>query len=78
VTSLGMPGMSKGLHAKILAFVRRKSTGTASYLGSSSEPILTCLLAVVAGVERDGFNRLGRFEVAGVALRIRRLLGEAI
>jgi hypothetical protein len=32
---------------------------------------------VVAGVERDGLNRLGRFEVAGVALRIWRLLGEA-
>jgi hypothetical protein len=36
------------------------------------------LAGVVAGVERDGFNRLGRFEVAGVALRIWRLLGEAI
>jgi hypothetical protein len=36
------------------------------------------LAGVVAGVERDGFNRLGRFEVAGVALRIRRLLGETI
>jgi hypothetical protein len=36
------------------------------------------LASVVAGVERDGFNRLGRFEVAGVALRIRHLLGEAI
>jgi hypothetical protein len=36
------------------------------------------LAGVVAGVERDGFNCLGRFEVAGMALRIRRLLGEAI
>jgi hypothetical protein len=36
------------------------------------------LEGVVAGVERDGFNRLGRFEVAGVALRIRRLFGEAV
>jgi hypothetical protein len=32
---------------------------------------------VVAGVERDGLNRLGWLEVAGVALRIWRLLGEA-
>jgi hypothetical protein len=32
---------------------------------------------VVAGVERDGFNRLCWFEVAGVALRIWNLLGEA-
>jgi hypothetical protein len=36
------------------------------------------LVGVVAGVKRDGFNRLGRFEVSGVALRIRHLLGEAI
>jgi hypothetical protein len=36
------------------------------------------LAGVVAGVEGDGLNRLGWFEVAGVALRIRRLLGEAI
>jgi hypothetical protein len=35
------------------------------------------LVGVVAGVERDVLNRLGRFEVAGVALGIRRLLGEA-
>jgi hypothetical protein len=46
-------------------------------LGSSSEPILT-LAGVVARVERDGFNRLDWFEVVGVALRIRRLFGEAI
>jgi hypothetical protein len=36
------------------------------------------LVGVIAGVERDGLNRLGRFEVAGVALRIRHLLGEAL
>jgi hypothetical protein len=36
------------------------------------------LAGVVAGVERDRLNRLGRFKVAGVALRIGRLLGEAI
>jgi hypothetical protein len=67
-TSLGMPGMSEGLHAKISVFAWRKSTSTASYLGSSSEPILTFLLASLlgsretdltasAGVERDGLNR---------------------
>jgi hypothetical protein len=33
---------------------------------------------VVAGVERDGFDRLSWLEVAGVALRIWRLLGEAL
>jgi hypothetical protein len=36
------------------------------------------LVGVIAGVERDRLDRLGRFEVAGVALRIWRLLGEAI
>jgi hypothetical protein len=39
---------------------------------------LDFLVGVVARVERDRLNRLGRFEVAGVALRIWRLLGEAI
>jgi hypothetical protein len=33
---------------------------------------------VVAGVERDGFNRLRWLEVAGVALRVWRLLREAL
>ena len=36
------------------------------------------LAGIIAGVERDGLNRLSRFEVAGVALRIRNLLGEAL
>jgi hypothetical protein len=36
------------------------------------------LVGIVAGVERDKLNHLGWFEVAGVALRILRLLGEAI
>nr|ACG24225.1 hypothetical protein [Zea mays] len=48
-TSLGMPGMSEKLHAKILAFARKKSTSTASYLGSSSEPTLTFLPASLLG-----------------------------
>jgi hypothetical protein len=36
------------------------------------------LVGVVARVERDGLNRLNWFEVAGVALRIRHLLREAL
>jgi hypothetical protein len=36
------------------------------------------LVGVVAGVERDRLNCLGWFEVAGMALRIGRLFGEAI
>jgi hypothetical protein len=39
---------------------------------------LDFLVGIIAGVERDGLNRLSRFEVAGVALCIRHLLGEAI
>jgi hypothetical protein len=39
---------------------------------------LDLLVGVVAGVERDGLNRLSRFEVASVALRVRRPLGEAL
>jgi hypothetical protein len=48
-TSLGMPGMPEGLHVKMSAFARRKSTSTASYLGSSSEPIRICLEASPLG-----------------------------
>jgi hypothetical protein len=39
---------------------------------------LDLLVGIVAGVERDGLNRLSWFEVAGMALRIRCLLGEAL
>jgi hypothetical protein len=50
---------------------------TASYLGSSSEPILTFLLHHCR-VDGDGLNCLGRFEVAGAPLRIGRFFGETI
>jgi hypothetical protein len=36
------------------------------------------LVGVIARVEGDGLNRLGRFEVAGMMLHIRHLLGEAL
>jgi hypothetical protein len=36
------------------------------------------LAGVVAGIESDGLNCLSWFEDAGVALRIRHLLGEAL
>jgi hypothetical protein len=36
------------------------------------------LRGVIAGVERDGLNRLCRLKVVGVALRIWHLLGEAL
>jgi hypothetical protein len=38
---------------------------------------LDFLSGVVAGVERDRLDRLNWFEVVGVPLRVRRLLGEA-
>jgi hypothetical protein len=43
-------------------------------LGANSD----FLVGVIAGVERDGLNRLSWFEVAGVPLRVWRLFGEAI
>jgi hypothetical protein len=46
--------------------------------GVKLEANLDLLAGVVAGVEGDGLNRLSRFEVAGVALHIRHLLGEAL
>jgi hypothetical protein len=39
----------RGTPRKNLAFTRRKSTSTASYLGSSSEPIRTCLEVSLLG-----------------------------
>jgi hypothetical protein len=36
------------------------------------------LAGVVAGVKGDGLDRLSWFKVAGMALRIRHLLGEAL
>jgi hypothetical protein len=36
------------------------------------------LAGIIAGVERDGLDCLGRLEVAGVPIRVGRLLGEAI
>ena len=42
-TSLGMPGMSEGLHANMSAFARRKSMSTTSYLGLRSALIISTL-----------------------------------
>jgi hypothetical protein len=39
---------------------------------------LDLLAGVIAGVEGDRLNRLSRLEVAGVALRVRHLLGKAL
>jgi hypothetical protein len=44
-----MPDMSKGLHAKMLALTRRKSTSTTSYFGSRVELTLNTLPSGAAG-----------------------------
>ena len=43
VTSLRMPGMSKGFHAKISLLARRKSTSALSYSKESVVPMRTAL-----------------------------------
>ena len=48
-TSLGMPGMSEGLHANTSTFAWRKSMSTASYLGSRLELILNALPSEASG-----------------------------
>ena len=49
MTSLGMPGMSEGLHANMLVFARRKSMSMASYLGSRSVLIVGTLSPELLG-----------------------------
>ena len=51
-TSLGMLGMSKGLHANTSAFAWRKSTSTTSYLGSRVELILNTLPSNTSGLRK--------------------------
>jgi hypothetical protein len=77
-TSLGMPGMSEGLHAKNFGVCADKVDEHCFLFGVELGADPDFLVGVVAGVEGDELNRLSRFEVAGVALRIRHLLGEAL
>jgi hypothetical protein len=44
-----MPGISEGLHAKMSALARRKSTSTTSYFGSRVELTLNALPLGAAG-----------------------------
>jgi hypothetical protein len=76
-TSLDMPGMSEGLHAKNFGICAEKVDEHCFLFGVKLGADPDLLAGVVAGVEGDGLNRLSWFEVAGVALRVRRLLGEA-
>jgi hypothetical protein len=48
-TSLGMPGMSEGFHAKISLLAQRKSMSALSYLGESEVPMHTVLSSGPSG-----------------------------
>jgi hypothetical protein len=52
VTSLGMPDVSEGFHAKMSLLKRRKSTSALSYLGESVMPICTVLSPELSGSMR--------------------------
>jgi hypothetical protein len=69
--------MSEGLHAKNFGICAEKVDEHCFLFGVKLGADPDLLAGVVAGVEGDGLNRLSWFEVAGVALRVRRLLGEA-
>jgi hypothetical protein len=48
-TSLEMPGMFEGLHAKMSVLAQRKSTSITSYFGSTVELTLNVLPSGAAG-----------------------------
>jgi hypothetical protein len=65
-TSLGMPGISKGLRAKMSALARRKSTSTTSYFGSKVELDPQRLAPEGSRVEGHLFGLLSSLEATGV------------
>jgi hypothetical protein len=65
-TSLGMPGISEGLHAKMSALARRKSMSTSSYFGSRVELTLNALALGGSRVEGHFLGLFRGLEVAGV------------
>jgi hypothetical protein len=70
--------MSEGLHAKNFGVCAEKVDEHCFLFGVKRGADPDFLAGVVAGVERDGLNRISWFEVAGVPLRVGRLFGEAI
>jgi hypothetical protein len=70
--------MSEGLHAKNFGVCAEKVDEHCFLFGVELGADPDFLAGVVAGVERDGLNRLSWFEVVGVPLRVGRLFGEAI
>ena len=73
-----MSGMSEGLHAKNIVVRAEKVDEHCFLFGVELGTDPDLLGGVVAGVEKDGFNRLCWLEVAGVALRIWHFPGEAL
>jgi hypothetical protein len=78
VTSLGMTGISEGLHAKMSMFARRKSTITVSYLGSRVALMLNAFSLWVGGVEGHELDIFCGLEAAGVALGVEDLVGQTV
>ena len=55
-TSLGMPGISKGFHAKMSLLSRRKSTSALSYSEESAVPMHTVLSVELLGSMRTSLE----------------------
>jgi hypothetical protein len=64
-TSLGMPGITEGLHAKVSALARRRSMSTTSYFRSRVELTLNALPSGAAG-SGHLLGLLGSLEDAGM------------
>ena len=72
VTSLGMPGMSEGFHAKMSRLAWRKSTSVLSYMEESVLPMRTTLPSELLGSMRTSLtpsmgskNLTDRLELGG-------------
>jgi hypothetical protein len=77
-TSLGMPSISEGFHAKISLLARRKLTSTLSYLGESVVPMRATLSLELLGVDEDHLDTLRGFKRSGRPLGDRRFLGSRL
>ena len=71
MTSLRMPSMSEGLHTNTSTFAQRKSTNTASYLGSRLELILNTLPSRALGSRRMSLVSSAGSKLSGMTLGVR-------
>jgi hypothetical protein len=78
VTSLGMPGISEGLHVNMSAFARRKSTSTTSYLGFEGGADFQCLPIRAGRVEGHELDVFCGLKAADVVLGVGDLLGQTV